>query len=111
MAVSILEQDDVLIAGIQSDLSDRDLLQLRDDDVAEKVGRCKSLGVMIDISVLDVMESFATRTLRTIVDTTGCVVASLDIGFRCCARLSTLSGTETCWFLRPAFAHSLAQKS
>jgi rsbT antagonist protein RsbS len=69
MPVPILKQGDVLIASIQSDLSDHDLLQLR-DDVAEKVGRFKSLGVIIDVSVLDVMDSFATRTLRTIVDTT-----------------------------------------
>lgn len=69
MAVPILKQGDVLIASIQSDLSDRDLVQLR-DDVAEKVGRFKSLGVIIDVSVLDVMDSFATRTLRTIGDTT-----------------------------------------
>jgi rsbT antagonist protein RsbS len=69
MAAPILKQGDVLIASIQSDLTDRDLVQLR-DDVAEKVGRFKSLGVIIDVSVLDVMDSFATRTLRTIGDTT-----------------------------------------
>jgi rsbT antagonist protein RsbS len=68
MVVPILKQGDVLIASIQSDLSDHDLVQLR-DDVAEKVGRFKSLGVIIDVSVLDVMDSFATRTLRTIGDT------------------------------------------
>ena len=44
-------------------------MQLR-DDVAEKVGRFRSLGVIIDVSVLDVMDSFATRTLRVIRDTT-----------------------------------------
>ena len=69
MPVPILKQGDVLIASIQSDLSDHDLVQLR-DDVAEKVGRFKSLGVVIDVSMLDVMDSFATRTLRTIGDTT-----------------------------------------
>jgi rsbT antagonist protein RsbS len=69
MPVPILKQGDVLIASIQSDLSDHDLVRLR-DDVAEKVGRFKSLGVLIDVSVLDVMDSFATRTLRTIGDTT-----------------------------------------
>jgi rsbT antagonist protein RsbS len=69
MAVPILKQGDVLIVSIQSDLSDHDLEQLR-DDVAEKVGRFKSLGVVIDVSVLDVMDSFATRMLRTIGDTT-----------------------------------------
>ena len=69
MPVPILKQGDVLIASIQSDLSDHDLVQLR-DDVAEKVGRFKSLGVVIDVSMLDVMDSFATRTLRVIGDTT-----------------------------------------
>jgi rsbT antagonist protein RsbS len=69
MPVPILKQGDVLIASIQSDLSDRDLLQLR-DDVAEKVGRFKSRGVIIDVSILDVMDSFATRTLRVIAETT-----------------------------------------
>jgi rsbT antagonist protein RsbS len=69
MPVPILKQGDVLIASIQSHLGDRDLVQLR-DDVAEKVGRFKSLGVIIDVSILDVMDSFATRMLSTIADTT-----------------------------------------
>ena len=69
MTVPILKQGDVLIASIQSHLGDRDLVQLR-DDVAEKVGRFKSLGVIIDVSILDVMDSFATRMLSTIADTT-----------------------------------------
>jgi rsbT antagonist protein RsbS len=69
MPVPILKQGDVLIASIQSDLSDHDLVQLR-DGVAEKVGRFKSLGVIVDVSMLDVMDSFATRMLSTIADTT-----------------------------------------
>jgi rsbT antagonist protein RsbS len=69
MPVPILKQGDVLIASIQSHLSDHDLVQLR-DDVAEKVGRFKSLGVIVDVSMLDVMDSFATRMLSTIADTT-----------------------------------------
>jgi rsbT antagonist protein RsbS len=69
MTVPILKQGDVLIASIQSDLSDHDLVRLR-DDVAEKVGRFKSLGVIVDVSMLDVMDSFATRMLCTIADTT-----------------------------------------
>ena len=69
MTVPILKQGDVLIASIQSDLSDHDLVLLR-DSVAEKVGRFKSLGVIVDVSMLDVMDSFATRMLSTIADTT-----------------------------------------
>src|SRR6266536_3290423 len=68
MPVPILKQGEVLIASIQSNLDDRDLMQLR-DDIAAKVGRFNSRGVVLDVSVLDVMDSFATRTMRTIADT------------------------------------------
>lgn len=63
MAVPILKQGDILIASIQSALTDRDLLQLR-DELAEKVGSLRARGVVIDVTALDVMDSFATRTLR-----------------------------------------------
>jgi rsbT antagonist protein RsbS len=65
MHVPILKQGDYLIASIQSVLSDADLLQLR-DDLAERVGRFRSRGVIIDVTVLDVIDSFATRTLRAV---------------------------------------------
>ena len=65
MHVPILKQRDYLIASIQSALSDRDLLQLR-DDLSERVGQYRSRGVIIDVTVLDVIDSFATRTLRAI---------------------------------------------
>lgn len=63
MPVPVLKQGDVLIASIQSALTDRDLLRLK-DELAEKVGQFRSRGVIIDVTALDVMDSFATRTLR-----------------------------------------------
>src|SRR6185369_12344550 len=65
MHVPVLKQGDCLIASIQSVLSDADLLQLR-DDLADRVGQFRSRGVIIDVTVLDVIDSFATRTLRAI---------------------------------------------
>src|SRR5882757_5360538 len=65
MHVPILKQGDCLIASVQSVLSDADLLQLR-DDLAERVGEFRSRGVIIDVTVLDVIDSFATRTLRAV---------------------------------------------
>src|SRR5258706_11764492 len=65
MHVPILKQGDCLIASIQSVLSDGDLLQLR-DDLSDRVGKFRSRGVIIDVTVLDVVDSFATRTLRMI---------------------------------------------
>src|SRR2546426_4919331 len=65
MRVPILKQRDYLIASIQSVLSDTDLIQLR-DDLSQRVGQYRSRGVIIDVTVLDVIDSFATRTLRAI---------------------------------------------
>src|SRR2546427_9199909 len=65
MHVPVLKQGDCLIASIQSVLSDADLLQLR-DDLSDRVGQFRSRGVIIDVTVLDVIDSFATRTLRAI---------------------------------------------
>src|SRR6202162_5382326 len=65
MHVPILKQGECLIASVQSVLSDADLLQLR-DDLAERVGQFRSRGVIVDVTVLDVIDSFATRTLRAV---------------------------------------------
>jgi len=68
MVVPILKQGDVLIASIQAALSDRDLVQFR-DDMANRVGRLRSRGIVIDVTALDVLDSFGTRTLRAIAQT------------------------------------------
>jgi rsbT antagonist protein RsbS len=65
MQVPILKQHDILIASIQSALTDTDLLQLR-DNLVRQAGDFRSRGVIIDVTVLDVMDSFACRTLRAI---------------------------------------------
>jgi rsbT antagonist protein RsbS len=65
MRVPILKQGDYLIASIQSALNDEDLLQLQ-DDLAAQVGKFRSRGAIVDVTVLDVMDSFAVRTLRAI---------------------------------------------
>ena len=65
MQVPILKQGPYLIASIQSALSDEDLIQLRDALVAQ-VGKLRSRGVIVDVTALDVMDSFATRMLRDI---------------------------------------------
>jgi len=65
MHVPILKQGDCLIASVQSVLSDADLLQLR-DDLSDRVGKFRSRGVIIDVTVLDVIDSFATRTIRMV---------------------------------------------
>lgn len=63
MEVPILKQGDFLIATIQAALADEDLRQLR-RALVEKVVRSRSRGVIIDVTALDVMDSFASRTVR-----------------------------------------------
>ena len=65
MPVPILKQGDYLIATIQSALSDSGVLELR-DDLAERVGRFRARGIIIDVAALDVIDSFVARSLRTI---------------------------------------------
>ena len=65
MEVPILKQGRYLIASIQSALSDADFISLR-DDLSQRVGMYRSEGVILDVTGLDVIDSFATRTLRSI---------------------------------------------
>jgi len=62
MDVPILKQGPYLIATVQSALTDADLLGLR-EAIVTGVGRHRSRGVIIDVTALDVMDSFATDTL------------------------------------------------
>jgi rsbT antagonist protein RsbS len=66
MSVAILRQGDVLIASIRGDLSDGQLLALR-DDLAGRVGGERLRGIVIDVGALDVIDSFVARGLRSIV--------------------------------------------
>lgn len=63
MAVPILKQSDYLIATVVSAVTDREWSELQ-DNLLERIGRYRSRGVLIDVSALDVLDSFATRVLH-----------------------------------------------
>src|SRR5215470_11695670 len=65
MQVPILKQGDYLIASIQAALTDPDLRQLQ-DDLVKRVSSARSRGVIVDVTALDVLDSFACRTLSGI---------------------------------------------
>ena len=65
MQVPILKQGAYLIATVQSALTDEDLKQLRDTLVLQ-VSKVRARGVIVDVTALDVIDSFATRTLRDV---------------------------------------------
>jgi len=109
--VPILKQGDVLIASIQAALMDRDLVQLR-DDIAAQVGRFRSRGVIIDVTALDVLDSFATRTLRSIAYTAklrgaNTVVVGIqpDVAFAMVQLGLSMDGVATTLDLEEGLAH------
>lgn len=63
MEPPILKQGEYLIATLQSALTDEDLDRLR-YSLVEQVGHYRSKGVIVDVTSMDLMDSFATRTLR-----------------------------------------------
>jgi rsbT antagonist protein RsbS len=60
--VAILKQGDYLIASIQFDLTDGQVLELR-DDLSDRIGRSRARGLIIDVAALDVIDSFVARSL------------------------------------------------
>lgn len=65
LRVSILTQGGYLIASIHTALDDGQLLRFR-RDLLERIGAERARGVVIDVAALDVIDSFACHTLRTI---------------------------------------------
>lgn len=61
----ILRQGRTLIVSVQDALSDSDLMSLQ-SLLLEQVFAANSTGVVIDVSALDVLDSFGTRTLSNI---------------------------------------------
>jgi len=66
---SILRQGDYLIASIHTALDDSQMLRLQ-QDLIDQVGRHRARGVIIDVAPLDVIDSFATATLRNLAEMT-----------------------------------------
>jgi rsbT antagonist protein RsbS len=67
MDVPILQQGDVLIASVQSDLSDMQVTRLR-DELTRLVGSSRATGVVVNVSGMDVIDSFTARLLRSIAE-------------------------------------------
>lgn len=65
MSVPIFQQDAYLIATVPSALADQDLASLC-SGLCEHVGRGRVRGVIVDVTALDVMDSFAARMLKSV---------------------------------------------
>ena len=63
--IPILQMGDTLLVTIQLDMQDQTALALQ-DDLSQKIATTSAKGVLIDISALEVVDSFVGRTLATI---------------------------------------------
>lgn len=91
MKVPVLKLGPFLIASVQGSLSDQDLLELQ-VELVRRVGLCRSRGVIIDVTVLDVLDSFSSRVLRD------------------CALASRLRGAQTVIVgIQPEVAYTMVQ--
>ena len=68
--VSILRQGNFLIASIHTALDDSQLERFR-HDLIDEVGRHRARGIIIDVAALDVVDSYATHTLRNLAHIAG----------------------------------------
>ena len=91
MPVPILKQGPILIASVQAALTDSDTERLR-YDLMERVSRYRAQGIIVDVTAIDVLDSFAARSLQTI------------------ARMTRLRGADTVIVgLQPEVAFSMVQ--
>lgn len=65
MSIPILKLHQVLISPLRGDLTDSDWEAFR-REILQSVGQHGSLGVVLDVSTVEVLDSYATRTLQAI---------------------------------------------
>lgn len=63
--IPIIKLYDKLIVSIQVALSDRLVLQIK-DDITQEIDRTGARGLIIDVSGIDVMDSYISRAIRDI---------------------------------------------
>jgi rsbT antagonist protein RsbS len=115
MRASILKQGKILIASVQGSMSDADLVQLR-EELLQDVRRYRAIGVIIDVALLDVMDSFAARTLRSITQVVRLLGAEAivvgiqpDVAFAMVQLGLTMEGTSTALDLEEGLAQLQAR--
>lgn len=63
--IPILQMGDILLVTIQVDMHDQLALTLQ-DDLTERIRQTSARGVLIEISALDIVDSFIGRMISTI---------------------------------------------
>ena len=91
MPVHILKQGQILIATVQNALSDSDTELFR-ERLMQRVTEYRAQGIVVDVTAIDVLDSFAARSLQTV------------------ARMTSLRGAHTVIVgLQPEVAFAMVQ--
>ncbi len=91
MPVPILKQGPILIATVQNALSDSDTELFR-ERLMQRVTEDRAQGIVVDVTAIDVLDSFAARSLQTV------------------ARMTSLRGAHTVIVgLQPEVAFAMVQ--
>ena len=91
MPVPILKQGPILIATVQNALSDSDTELFR-ETLMQRVTEYRAQGIVVDVTAIDVLDSFAARSLQTV------------------ARMTSLRGAHTVIVgLQPEVAFAMVQ--
>jgi rsbT antagonist protein RsbS len=91
MPVPILKQGPILIATVQNALSDSDTELFR-ERLMQRVTEYRAQGIVVDVTAIDVLDSFAARSLQTV------------------ARMTSLRGAHTVIVgLQPEVAFAMVQ--
>lgn len=109
--VSILRQGDILVASVHTALDDAEMVRFQ-QDLVEQIGQHRARGVIIDVAALDVIDSFAANTLRSIADIarlrgahTVIVGIQPDVAFAMVSLGMGLAGVTTALDLEEGLAH------
>ena len=82
MDIPILKIEDFLVVTIQSELSDDEIYALQ-EDILSRIKDAGATGLIIDITALDIVDSFMGRTLSNIAATAELLGAkSVVVGIR-----------------------------
>jgi rsbT antagonist protein RsbS len=91
MPVPILKQGQILIATVQNALTDSDTELFR-ETLMRRVTEYRAQGIIVDVTAIDVLDSFAARSLQTV------------------ARMTSLRGAHTVIVgLQPEVAFAMVQ--
>jgi len=91
MEIPILKIEDFLVVSFQTELTDNEINQLR-EEILDMIQKTRARGLIIDITALMIVDSFMARSLSTIADT------------------ATLMGTKTVVVgMQPAVALTLVE--